>query len=81
MTQTISVEFLLCTRHKDGSVGSYGLHRGDGGDRGGVGGGVCVCVWGGRVTKRDDLVPALKCGKCCNEDTVKGYRRSRRHPF
>lgn len=40
MTQTISVEFLVCTRHNDGSVRSFGL--GSGSDA--VRGGAPVCV-------------------------------------
>lgn len=68
MTQTISVEFLLCTRHNDDSVRSSGLDSGGDGDRDGA----YVCVCGGEIQKENDLVPALKCGKCRNEDSVKG---------
>lgn len=50
-TQTISVEFLLCIRHKDGSVGSWGMGSGGGDGGGGSGGG--GCLWWGESYKEE----------------------------
>lgn len=39
--------------------------------------GVYVCMWRGESQKENDLVPTLKCGKCHNEDSVKGVGTKR----